>query len=199
MSMKQSRLGAVATIVKYGVKLACLLVVLYFVKRCIDARDSGDEITLVPTPVVIEDVKPIGQLYAYTAITEEYSKYFMEDPGAVSAFNENVGCVLTMRAQVSYVMNLDSVTYETDDRTDTVLIRLPRLHFLMERQKSNLYGGTESAENFNSSYRYDIIENYIRTHYDTRENYTKAMDNAKQVLADFVRQLKKKPKFEETK
>ena len=108
MSMKQSRLSAIATILKYAVKLACLLAVLYFVKRCIDSRDTGDEISLVPTPIVIEDVKPIGQLYAYTAITEEYSKYFMEDPGVISAFNENIGVVLTMRAQVNYVMNLDS-------------------------------------------------------------------------------------------
>lgn len=195
MSMKQSRLSAIATILKYAVKLACLLAVLYFVKRCIDSRDTGDEISLVPTPIVIEDVKPIGQLYAYTAITEEYSKYFMEDPGVISAFNENIGVVLTMRAQVSYVMNLDSVNYETNQQNDTVVVRLPRLNFVMERQKSNIYGGTDRAENFNSSYRYDVIENYIRTHYDTPANYAKAMDNAKQVLGDFVRRLEKTPKF----
>lgn len=194
--MGNSRLASVATILKYAVKLACLLVVVYFVVRCINARDANDDISLKPTPVVIEDVKPIGELYAYTAFTEEYNKYFMEDPGAVSALNENVGVVLTMRAQVSYILNLDSVHYESSATSDTVTIRMPRLRFVMERQQTNLYGGTDRADNFNSSYRFDIIENAIKLRYDTQENYEKAMQNARQVLGDFVTRLGKKPKFE---
>lgn len=192
--MKQSNLSALATIVKYGVKLACLLTVVYFVTRCIDASQD-DEISLKPTPIVIEKVKPIGELYAYTAITEEYDKYFMEDPGAISALNENIGVILTMRTQVSYVLNLDSVTYETDEASDTVVVRLPRMRFVMDRQKSSLYGGTDRATNFDASLRYDVIESYIRSHYDTKENYAKALENAKAVLGDFIHRLNKQPKF----
>jgi hypothetical protein len=192
--MKQSNLSSWATIVKYGVRLACLITIIYFVTRCLDASQD-ENISLKPTPVVIEEVKPIGELYAYTAITEEYDKYFMEDPGAISALNENIGVVLTMRAQVSYVLNLDSVTYEADDASDTVIVRIPRMRFVMDRQKSNLYGGTDRATNFDSSLRYDVIESYIRSHYDTMENYTKALDNAKAVLSDFVQRLNKIPKF----
>lgn len=192
--MKQSNLSALATIVKYGVRLACLLTVVYFVTRCIDAGQD-DEISLKPTPIVIEEVKPIGELYAYTAITEEYDKYFMEDPGAISALNENIGVILTMRTQVSYVLNLDSVTYETDEASDTVVVRLPRMRFVMDRQKSSLYGGTDRANNFDASLRYDVIESYIRSHYDTKENYAKALENAKAVLGDFIHRLNKQPKF----
>ena len=66
------------------VKVACLLAVAYFVVRCIDSQDE-DDITIQPTPVVIESVKPIGELYAYTAITEDYTIDNVEKVGSSRA------------------------------------------------------------------------------------------------------------------
>ena len=142
--MGNSKLKDIATILKSVVRLMCFFFVVYFVIRCIDNRSDRDEITLVPTPVVIEDVKPIGELYAMTAITEDYDVYFMEDPGIFS--NDYPSTIQTLRRQVSFVMDLDSVSYEEIAGTDTVVVRLPKLRFVKAGNGGRLLGGVEKAD-----------------------------------------------------
>ena len=191
--MGNSRLSDIATILKSVVRLMFFFFVVYFVIRCIDSRSSREEITLVPTPVVIEDVKPIGELYAMTAITEDYDVYFMEDPGIFS--NDYPSTIQTLRMQVSFVMDLDSVRYEEMAGSDTVVVRLPHLRFVKAGNGGQLLGGVEKADYNAAPQRIDIVENKIELKYNTEENYRKAMAHARQVLDSFVRQCGRVPKF----
>lgn len=191
--MGKSRITDIASILKSVVRLMIFFFVVYFVVRCIDSRSGREEISLVPTPVVIEDVKPIGELYAMTAITEDYDVYFMEDPGIFS--NDYPSTIQTLRMQVSFVMDLDSVRYEEMAGTDTVVVRLPRLRFVKAGNGGQLLGGVEKADYNAASQRIDIVENKIELKYNTEENYRKAMAYARQVLDSFVRQCGRVPRF----
>lgn len=195
--MGQNRLLSVASILKSLVKLLSVFVVIYFVVRCIDNNNRNEEITLKPTPIVIERVKPIGELYAMTAITEDYDVYFMEDPGIFS--NDYPTTIQTLRMQVSFVMNLDSVRYEEVEGSDTVIVHLPPLHFVKAGNGGELLGGVEKSHYNAAAQRIDIVENRIELRYNTAENYQKAMTYARQVLDAFVRQCGRIPKFIETK
>lgn len=196
--MGTSKISSVAVIFKYAVKLACLLAVVYFLVKCIGSNSGDDEITLAPTPIVIEEVRPIGELYTMTAITEDYDLYFMEDPRFTSILKPDmVHVIQTLRMQLSYVMDLDSVRYEPVEETDTVVVRLPRLRFVASGNGGELLGGVEK-EYYNAvSDRIDIIENRIRLNYDTKSNYAKAMESAKMTLDAFVRQCGRVPRFVE--
>lgn len=193
--MSTTKIHDVASILKSVVRLAVFFAAVYFLVRCIDSRSGDEEITLKPTPVVIEDVKPIGELYAMTAITEDYDVYFMEDPGIFS--NDYPSTIQTLRMQVSFVMNLDSVRYEEVEGSDTVIVHLPRLRFVKAGNGGQLLGGVEKADYNAASQRIDIVENKIVLKYNTPENYQKAMEHAKEVLGQFVSQCGRVPKFVE--
>ena len=198
--MGKSRLYSVALILKYVVKVACLLAAVYFIARCINSSKGDDEIVLKPTPIVIEDVRPIGELYTMTAITEDYDLYFMEDPSFSSIFrNDYVPAIQTLRMQLSFVMNLDSVRYEPMDGSDTVVVYLPPLRFVAAGNGGQLLGGVEKKYYNAVSDRIDIVEYKIKKTYNTRGNYNKAMESAKLTLDAFVRQCGRVPKFVEIK
>ena len=187
---KESLLQKASTIVK----IICLLAVVYFVVRCIDSNSEDDDLQIEPTPVVIESIKPIGELYAFTAITEDFTIDNIEKVGFFS--RSYYKAVQTMRTQVSFVMNLDSVDYIPQEGSDTLLVRLPRLRYIQSAQGGKLLCEVEVA-NYNASHAISVVEQKIRSKYDTAENRTKAMQHAKEVLTTFVQQCGLIPKFEE--
>lgn len=175
-----------------AVKLVCLLAAVYFVVRCIDAQDDGD-IDIKDTPVVIESIKPIGELYAFTAITEDFTIDNVEKVGFFT--RSYYKAVQTMRMQVSYVMNLDSVDYMPVGQGDTVRVRLPKLRYVQTAQGGRLFCEVEAAD-YNASRAIGIVEHKIRSKYDTPANREKAMANVHEVLASFVMQCGLVPVFE---
>lgn len=177
------------------IKALCLVAVLYFVVRCIDAT-SDNEIRIEPTPIVIESVKPIGELYAYTAITEDY---YIDNIESLGYFTRNYSkAVQTLRMQVSFVMNLDSVVYERREGTDTVVVKLPPLRYIQSSQGGMLLSEAEvRMESFNADKVLNLVEHKIRRDYDTAENRLKAMAHAKEVLSSFVAQFGFVAVFEE--
>lgn len=176
------------------VKVICLLAIVYFVVRCIDSSSEDDDITIAPTPVVIESIKPIGELYAFTAITEDFS---IDQIEKVGFFRRNYyKAVQTLRMQVSYVMNLDSVHYRPIEGTDTVVVSLPSLRYIQSAQGGNLLCEVE-VENYNASRAISVAEQKIRSKYDTPANRERAMQHVHEVLTTFVMQCGMIPKFEE--
>ena len=120
-------------------RLICLLAIVYFALRWIDSCEQQDDITIEDTPVVIESIKPIGELYAYTAITEDFS---IDNVEKVGFFRKSYyKAVQTLRAQVSYVMDLDSVKYQRKAGTDTVVVTLPQLCAVVAGRKAAVRGG----------------------------------------------------------
>ena len=189
-SSNQTLMGRMSSIVK----LACLLAAIYFVVRCIDAQQADDELALKPTPVVINDIKPIGELYAFTAITEDFT---IDNVEKVGLFRKSYfKAVQTMRMQVSYVMSLDSVDYQPMGQGgDTIRVRLPQLRYVQTAQGGNFLCEVE-VSNYNAASAINIVEKKIRSKYDTPLNRQKAMAHVREVITAFVTQCGKVPLFE---
>lgn len=174
-------------------RLICLLAIVYFALRWIDSCEQQDDIAIEDTPVVIESIKPIGELYAYTAITEDFS---IDNVEKVGFFRKSYyKAVQTLRAQVSYVMDLDSVKYQRKAGTDTVVVTLPQLRYVQSSQGGRLLCEVEMAD-YDAASAIAVVEEKIRSKYDRADNREKAMQHAREVLATFVMQCGLKPVFE---
>lgn len=173
------------------VKLACLLAVVYFVVRCIDSQ-ATDDIDIKDTPITINDIKPIGELYAYTAITEDFTIDNVEKVGFFT--RKYYKAVQTLRMQVSYVMNLDSVSYQPLEGTDTVVVSLPPLRYVQTAQGGQFLCEVEVAD-YNARGAIGVVERKVRSKYDTAENRQKAENHVREVLTSFIEQCGKKPVF----
>lgn len=186
---------SILSTVNLVVRLLCLLAVVYFVARCIDAG-SEDDIAIEDTPVVIESIKPIGELYAFTAITEDYAIDNVEKIGWFT--RSNYKAVQTLRMQVSYVMDLDSVEYVRQEHSDTVVVRLPKLRYIQSAQGGNLLCEVEvPATQFDAASAIRVVEEKIRSKYDTQANRDKALQHAREALTTFIVQCGLTPKFED--
>ena len=182
-----------SSILKYGTILACLITVLYVYNRCANYFDDGNELNLEPTAVTIEDIKPIGELYALTAITEDFEIDVMENAGFLMTTYPK--CIQTLRQQVSFVLDLDSVSYQPIEGTDTVVVSLPPLRFIQSSKGGTFLCEIERSD-FDATRLINMVERNIRKKYATEANYQRAMQNAQQVLDAFVRQVGRIPKFE---
>lgn len=177
-------------------RLLCLLAVVYLVVRCIDSCSEEEDIGIEDTPAVIESIKPIGQLYAYTAITEDFS---IDNVEKVGFFTKSYyKAVQTLRMQVSYVLDLDSVSYRRLAGTDTVVVSLPPLRYSQSSQGGRLLCEVEMAD-YDATSAIQVVEQKIRSKYDTPENRQKAMQHVRDVLTTFIVQCGLKPRFEENK
>ena len=176
------------------VKLACFLAVVYVVVRYIDARQEEDDVSVQPTAAVIEDIRPLGELYVCTAITEDFTIDNIEKAGF---FTRNYyKAVQTMRMQVSFVMDLDSVDYVPLEGSDTVLVRLPQLRYVQAAQGGRLLCEVETSD-YDAARAIRIVEYKIKSKYNTPDNRQKAMNRVRDVLGSFVRQCGSVPVFEE--
>ena len=180
-------------VLKYGTILACLAALLYFVNRCSDFYDSPDDIKIEPTAAVIEDIKPIGELYVLTAITEDFEIDVMEDRGFfITTYPK---CIQILRQQVSFVLNLDSVDYVPREGTDTVVVRLPQLTFVQSSKGGQFFCEAERSD-YDAARLIGLVEHTIKRKYATAQNYERAMANARQILDAFVHQTGRIPVFE---
>ena len=165
-------------------------------------RQDADEITLKDTPAIIEASRPIGILYLYTTVTEDYTKDAFYGSGVGSSvFGKNNGlfkrkhdCVQILKQQVSLTMNLDKVRYEPQGNSDTVLVYLPDVEFTQSTLSSWFKSDDEdeeSAVQFDAKPLIQKVERKIKNRYDTPENRTKAEEKAKQTITDFLKQCGK--------
>lgn len=165
-------------------------------------REGSDEISLKDTPAVIEASRPIGILYLYTTVTEDYAKDAFYGSGIGSSvlgkdnglFKKKHDCVQILKQQVSLTMNLDKVRYEPKENSDTVLVCLPDVEFTQSTLSSWFKSDDEDEE---SAVQYDAkpliqkVERKIKTRYNTPENRSKAEEKAKKTIADFLKQCGK--------
>ncbi len=177
------------------VRVLCLLALVYFVVRCIDSAGRDDAITIEDTPVSIESIKPIGQLYAFTAITEDFAIDNVEEVGFFR--RHDYKAVQTLRMQVSYIVDLDSVGYQRIAGTDTVVVSLPQPRYVQTQQGGRFFCEVEvPASDFNAASAIRVVENKIRSKYDTPQNRERALQHAREALTTFVQQCGLVPRFE---
>lgn len=168
----------------------------------INHKTDTDELTLRETPAVIEATRPIGVLYLYTTVTEDYTKDAFYGSGIGSSllgkdnglFKRKHDCVQILRQQVSLTMDLDKVQYQPIDGTDTVKVCLPDVDFSQSTLSSWFKSDSEAEENaveFDAKPLIEKVERKIENRYNTPENRCKAEAKAKETIADFLKQCGK--------
>lgn len=164
-------------------------------------RQDTDDITLKDTPAVIEATRPVGILYLYTTVTEDYAKDTFYGSGIGSSvlgksnglFKKKHDCVQILRQQVSLTMDLDKVRY-VPLNSDSVLVCLPDVEFSQSTLSSWFKSDNEDEESavaFSAKPLIQRVESKIRTRYYTPENRNKAEAKAKETIADFLKQCGK--------
>lgn len=165
-------------------------------------RADADELTLKDTPAVIEATRPIGVLYLYTTVTEDYAKDAFYGSGIGSSvlgkdnglFKRKHDCVQILRQQVSLTMDLDKVQYHPIEGTDSVQVCLPEVEFTQSTLSSWFKSDSEAEENavqFDAKPLIKRVENKIKLRYNTPENRSKAEKKAKETITDFLAQCGK--------
>ncbi len=165
-------------------------------------KTDTDELTLKDTPAVIEATRPIGVLYLYTTVTEDYAKDAFWGSGVGSSvlgknnglFKRKHDCVQILRQQVSLTMDLDKVQYQPVEGTDTVRVCLPAVDFSQSTLSSWFKSDSEAEESaveFDAKPLIKRVERKIENRYDTPENRCKAEEKAKETIADFLKQCGK--------
>lgn len=187
--------------IKYAIAIILAIAAVALWSRLAHRQDT-DEITLKDTPAVIEATRPIGILYLYTTVTEDYAKdafYGSGIGGSVlgkdnGLFRKKHDCVQILRQQVSLTLDLDKVKYEPLENSDTVFVSLPDIEFSQSTLSSWFKSDDEdeeSAVQYNAKPLIQRVENKIRTRYNTPENHAKAEAKAKETIADFLKQCGK--------
>ena len=190
-----------ARYIKYATIIILLTAGAVLLSR-LSHRQDTDEITLKDTPTVIEATRPIGVLYLYTTVTEDYAKDAFWGSGIGSSvlgqnnglFKKKHDCVQILRQQVSLTMNLDKVQYRIVENSDTVQVRLPDVEFSQSTLNAWFKSDSESEESamqFDAKPLIQKVENKIKNRYNTPENRKKAEDKAKETISDFLKQCGK--------
>ena len=186
---------------KYAIAIILLAAGVVLWSRLSHRQDTND-ITLKDTPSVIESTRPIGILYLYTTVTEDYTKDSFYGSGIGSSvlgkenglFKRKHDCVQILRQQVSLTMDLDKVRYEPKKNSDTVFVHLPDVEFTQSTLSSWFKSDNEDEENavaFDAKPMIQRVENKIRTRYNTPENRAKAEAKAQKTIAEFLKQCGK--------
>ena len=166
------------------------------------SQKNNGEIQLKETATVIESTRPIGILYLYTTITEDYAKDSFWGSGLGSSIlgkdngllKRKHDCVQILNQQVNLTMDLDKVQYKVMENSDTVLVLLPDVEFSQSTISSWFKSDNENEE---GAVQYDAaplikrVERRIEARYNTPENRRKAEEKAKSSLSEFLRQYGK--------
>ncbi len=187
--------------IKYATIIILLVAGVALVSKIRHKTDT-DGITLKDTPTVIESTRPIGVLYLYTTVTEDYAKDAFYGSGIGSSllgkdnglFKRKHDCVQILRQQVSLTIDLDKVQYQPVEGTDTVKVSLPDVEFAQSTLSSWFKSDSEAEESaveYDSKPLIERVERKIENRYNTPENRCKAEGKAKETIADFLKQYGK--------
>ena len=187
--------------IKYATIFILLIAGVVLLSKILHKADA-DELTLKNTPAVIESTRPIGILYLYTTVTEDYAKDSFYGSGIGSSvlgkdngiLKKKHDCVQILRQQVSLTMDMDKVKYQPKENSDTVFVCLPTVDFTQSTLNAWFKSDSESEE---SAVQYDAktlikrVERKIEARYNTPQNRKKAEEKAKQTISDFLKQCGK--------
>lgn len=187
--------------IKYATIIILLVAGVALVSKIRHKTDT-DGITLKDTPTVIESTRPIGVLYLYTTVTEDYAKDAFYGSGIGSSllgkdnglFKRKHDCVQILRQQVSLTIDMDKVQYQPVEGTDTVKVSLPDVEFAQSTLSSWFKSDSEAEESaveYDSKPLIERVERKIENRYNTPENRCKAEGKAKETIADFLKQYGK--------
>ena len=188
-------------IVIYSTIVILLVAAVVLISKIAHKADTN-EIILKDTPTVIEATRPIGILYLYTTVTEDYAKDAFYGSGIGSSllgkdnglFKRKHDCVQILRQQVGLTMDMDKVQYQPIEGTDSVKVCLPNVEFTQSTLSSWFKSDSEAEENavqFDAKPLIQRVERKIENRYNTPENRIKAEEKAKETITDFLKQCGK--------
>lgn len=193
-------------IATYAIVIILLVAGVALLSRYMHRQDT-EELTLKDTPAVIEATRPIGILYLYTTVTEDYVKDAFWGSGVGSSvlgknnglFKRKHDCVQILRQQVSLTMDLDKVEYRPVENSDTVLVHLPDIEFSQSTLSSWFKSDSEAEESavqFDAKPLIQRVEQKIENRYNTPVNRCKAEEKARTTISDFLKQCGKTAVFQ---
>ncbi len=167
---------------------------------------SENDIRLENTATVIEATRPIGILYLYSTITEEYAKDSFWGSGLGSSIlgkdngilKRKHDCVQILKQQVNLTMDMDKIRYQMAGNSDTVVVFLPDVEFSQSTLSSWFKSDNENEEGavqYNASPLIKCVERRIEARYNTPDNRRKAENQAKSIIAEFLKQCGKTAVF----
>lgn len=177
--------------------LICLVLAAFCLYSKFSSKDDPDAIKIEDTPAVIESTRPIGVLYLYTAVVEEYANDAFYGSGIGSSLlgkgngvlKRKHSCVQILKQQVNLTMDMNSVKYEPIANTDTVIVSLPDVDFSQSTIGSWFKSDSESEERaveYDSKPLIERVERKIESKYNTIDNRNKARQQAENVLSEFL-------------
>ena len=150
-----------------------------------------EEIPLVDTMSIIEEVRPRGEIYVCSALLEDYAVRREKVSHWLWADEEHV-CVQTMVQKCSYVLDLDKVEYDAVDSLKVVRVKLPQPEYVASTQSTSFMSDNSNywAKKMTSTNGMkQEVEGKIRRSFDTAENRRKAERYAEDAIREVLRQL----------
>ncbi len=159
-------------------------------KIVFNSKTDNPEVAIEDTPILIESVKPKGELYVCTSIMEEYVRREKTEKH-LGVIPEKHTLVQIVRQKCSYIIDLDKIKYEQTSN-DTVYVHLPELEYGASTQDSPFISDDESywiKEMPNTNALKSEAERKIRKSFETPENKKKANLYAEAAVGQLLKQL----------
>lgn len=159
-------------------------------KIVFNSKTDNPEVAIEDTPILIESVKPEGELYVCTSIMEEYVRREKTEKH-LGVIPEKHTLVQIVRQKCSYIIDLDKIKYEQTS-SDTVYVHLPELEYVASTQDSPFISDDESywiKEMPNTNALKSEAERKIRKSFETSENKKKANLYAEAAVGQLLKQL----------
>lgn len=159
-------------------------------KIVFNSKTDNPEVAIEDTPILIESVKPKGELYVCTSIMEEYVRREKTEKH-LGVIPEKHTLVQIVRQKCSYIIDLDKIKYEQTSN-DTVYVHLPELEYVASTQDSPFISDDESywiKEMPNTNALKSEAERKIRKSFETPENKKKANLYAEAAVGQLLKQL----------
>lgn len=159
-------------------------------KIVFNSKTDNPEVAIEDTPILIESVKPKGELYVCTSIMEEYVRREKTEKH-LGVIPEKHTLVQIVRQKCSYIIDLDKIKYEQTSN-DTVYVHLPELEYVASTQDSPFISDDESywiKEMPNTNALKSEAERKIRKSFETPENKKKANHYAEAAVGQLLKQL----------
>lgn len=182
----------------YIIGIAVIVIATVFVTRkCMSDEKKTDEgLVIEDTPILIEDIRPKGELYVYNMVVEDYTTE-QRTSMFLGIIPKKHTCVQMLKQSISYKIDLDKVKY-TVDSANVVFVELPEVEYVASTQDSPFISDDEEYWKEampNTNAMKSRVERQIKRKYDTLATRELAKKNAQIKMTILLRKLGVEPRF----
>lgn len=189
-------------VVKWKLAIAMIAVVLVMIMvavvvgQCSSSDEKHPEIVIEDTPILIEDIRPKGELYVCTSLVEDYTIERRTEMH-LGILPEKHSCIQILRQKISYRIDLDKVCY-VPDTLNVMIVEMPPVEYTASTQSSPFISDDEDywiKELPNTNGLKAKVERQIRRRFDTDANRKKAEQYAEEALSELLGKLGYEARF----